>query len=98
MISLIPLLIVIHKLSLRSAFEECITLWAKEWKNLLVFIAIGAFVLLIPVMLEGRVETVGNVGWVGIGGIAGWVVQIMKIALGAFLLSSFVVFLKELQE
>jgi hypothetical protein len=97
-VSLIPLLIVVRRLSLRSAFDECISLWAREWKNLLVFFTAGALVLLIPVTLENRVSTVGTSAFFGIGGAAGWVVQVIKIVLGAFLLSSFVVFLKELRK
>lgn len=99
MVSFIPLLIVIHKLSLKAAIDKCINLWASQWKNLLAFIAAGALLLLIPVALESSQQVLeDNSVLIGIGGVAGWSVQVMKISLGAFLLSSFVVFLKELQE
>jgi hypothetical protein len=97
-ISFVPLLVVIQRAPLKTAFDACITLWAKEWKNLSLFIIIGSLLLLIPVMMESRVQETSNVVYIGLGGIIGWLLQIIKTALGSFLLASFVVFLKELQE
>jgi len=95
MISFIPLLVVIKKIPLRTAFDRCITLWARNWKNLLALTILGTLLLLVPVIFQGRLT---HLLGTELAGAVGLLVLAVKTGLGAWILSTFVVFIKAVEE
>jgi hypothetical protein len=96
LLSIVPLSIIIRKSSLAAALDECISLWAKHWKNLGVLFVFGGLLLLVPLMLENFVNrlhlpTIQSAPLI-------LLFQGFSIVAGIFLISSFMVFLKEIRE
>lgn len=98
MISFVPVIVVVRRESLASALDGCVELWARHAKNAAVFILIGALLLLIPVMLEGKIYRLfsSHVGW-EIKTLQ-VVLSLCKVAVGVLVMSSMVVFYKKIQE
>jgi hypothetical protein len=98
MIVFIPVIAVVRRASFASAFDSCIELWARNAKNAVAFVGIGALLLLVPVTLEGRIFRLFSsfVGWKINTTVL--VLSVCKVAAGVFIMSSMVVFYRKIQE
>jgi hypothetical protein len=98
MISFVPVIVVIRRASISSAFDSCIELWARHAKNAAMFLAVGGLLLVIPYMLEGRLFYLFPSQWSWESYTAPFLLSIYKVSAGVLIMCSMVAFCRKLHE
>lgn len=97
MLAFIPVIIVKERSPISSAFAQSIALWARNAKNVAMFVCISALILMVPMFLKSNLGYFFYIwGWPR--HIAWHIASSIIAAIGVLVMSSMVVFYKKIRE